>query len=204
MTPLTDFRALVRRDLRDEDALAYRWTDNEIDRAMSRALEEYSLASPRQQKTTKATTAGSRIISLSSGFTDLIKIYRVEFPIDQHPPRYQRFEVWKAEMRLLGDDEGNGNNCYIYWGSKHAIDGTENSVETEHLAIVARGAAAFAATSAAQGAVDTINTGGADVDRDYQAWGAQELKYFYGALKAIRRQLSVNTMFNGRLFYEQE
>ncbi len=204
MTPLTEFRALVRRDLRDEDSAVFRWTDGEVDRAVARALEEYSLAAPREQKSTVATTSGSRIVSLAAGFAERIKVYRVEFPIGRHPARYQRFEVWQDDLRLLGDDEGNGGDCCIYWGSKHAIDSTVNSVGPEHLAIVARGAAAFAAIAWAQSAVDSINTGGQDVDRDYQAWGTQELKYFYGALKAIRRQLQGNSMFTGRLYYEQE
>ena len=42
MTTITTIRALVRRDLKDEDSANYRWTDDEIDRAIDKAVLEYS------------------------------------------------------------------------------------------------------------------------------------------------------------------
>ncbi len=35
---LTQMRAIVRRDLHDEDAANYRWTNDEIDRHIARAV----------------------------------------------------------------------------------------------------------------------------------------------------------------------
>ncbi|HZP26125.1 MAG TPA: hypothetical protein VFB90_03665, partial [Dehalococcoidia bacterium] len=57
---LSDMRTRVRRDLHDEDATAYRWTDSELDRHIDRALREFSLALPLEAKTTLTTSSGSR------------------------------------------------------------------------------------------------------------------------------------------------
>ncbi len=59
---LTDMRTNVRRDLHDEDAANYRWTDDELDRHIARGLKEFSEAIPLEQKATLATTASSREI----------------------------------------------------------------------------------------------------------------------------------------------
>ena len=39
---LTDMRAIVRRDLHDEDSNNYRWTDDELDRHIVHAVREFS------------------------------------------------------------------------------------------------------------------------------------------------------------------
>ena len=57
---LGDMRTLVRRDLHDEDSGNYRWTNDELDRHISRAVKDFSEAIPYEQKATKATTSGSR------------------------------------------------------------------------------------------------------------------------------------------------
>ena len=41
---LPTMRARVRRDLHDEDSNNYRWTDDELDRHIQRALNEVSTA----------------------------------------------------------------------------------------------------------------------------------------------------------------
>ena len=45
-------RARVRRDLRDEDATDERWSADELDRHLERALRELSLAAPREATAT--------------------------------------------------------------------------------------------------------------------------------------------------------
>jgi len=39
---LTEMRAIVRRDLHDEDSGSYRWTDDEIVRYVADAVEDLS------------------------------------------------------------------------------------------------------------------------------------------------------------------
>ena len=59
MTTLTDIRARVRTDLHDEDAGEYRWASAELDRHISHALRDLSLAVPVESKANLEVTAGS-------------------------------------------------------------------------------------------------------------------------------------------------
>ena len=80
---LTDMRAIVRRDLHDEDSQNYRWTNDELDRHISRAVKDFSEAIPREQKTLKSTVSGSREIDISS-ITDRVMVEAVEYPVDYY------------------------------------------------------------------------------------------------------------------------
>ncbi|MBF6601065.1 MAG: hypothetical protein IVW36_11200 [Dehalococcoidia bacterium] len=63
---IAEIRANVRKDLHDEDASAYRWIDATLDRHITRAVREYTIAAPLEQKTTIAATAGSRDLAVAS------------------------------------------------------------------------------------------------------------------------------------------
>ncbi len=64
---LPTMRTRVRRDLHDEDAASQRWSDNELDRHIGRALRELSLAAPLEASSTLATRAGSRGLGGAAG-----------------------------------------------------------------------------------------------------------------------------------------
>ena len=100
---LTEMRTTVRRDLHDEDANNYRWTNDELDRHIAHAVKDFSEAIPYQQKAVKATTSGSREIDIST-ITDRIMVEAVEYPVDKFPRRYQRFSLWADTLALLGDE----------------------------------------------------------------------------------------------------
>ena len=53
-------RTLVRRDLGDEDAATYRWTDFELERHIQHAVRELSLFRPVQATAMLSAAAGSR------------------------------------------------------------------------------------------------------------------------------------------------
>jgi len=57
---INDMRAIVRRDLHDEDSENYRWSDDELNRHITHAVSEFSEAISLEQKEVKATTTGSR------------------------------------------------------------------------------------------------------------------------------------------------
>ena len=191
MTVLSDIRTLVRRDLKDEDAQAYRWTNDEIDRAIARALEELSLAIPREMKSTVATTSGSAAISLSavSGIANLISVDRVEFPIDSMPREYRRFTLYlETTITLIDGQQGDGENCYVYWSSLHTLDGSVCTLQARFFSLLTAGAAAYAALSLAQYSSDRANTGGENVDRDYTFWGRDRLAWFKDGLRLHGRR----------------
>ena len=100
---LTEMRTIVRRDLHDEDANNYRWTNDELDRHIAHAVKEFSEAVSYEQKATKATTSGSREIDISS-ITDRVMVEAVEYPVDRFPKKYQRFALWADTVTLLGDE----------------------------------------------------------------------------------------------------
>src|SRR4030042_1749983 len=99
---LTTMRTLVRRDLKDEDNSNYRWQDNEIERAIARAIAELSRYVPREMKSTLATSDGSREIDIST-LTDRVSVDRVEFPVGETPRQFQRFVVYSAAITFVGD-----------------------------------------------------------------------------------------------------
>lgn len=191
---------LVRRDLKDEDSANYRWQDNEIERAIARALAELSRYCPREMKSTVATTADSREIDISgvSGITGRISIDRVEFPVGSTPRSFQRFSVYGDTLTLIGDTEGDGENCYVYWSCLHTLAAT-STIPTYLEDVLAQGAAAYAVLSQMQYRVDTAGFGGEQADRDYQSWGTAMLKEFTRQLKRFgkSRKLKISTFYEG-------
>ena len=195
---LTDMRTLVRRDLKDEDNSNYRWQDNEIDRAIGRAVAELSRYVPREMKATIATTAGSREIALTT-LTDRVSVDRVEFPVAETPRSFQRFTVYSETITLIGDVEGNGANCYIYWGKVHTLDGSTSTIPSYLEDVLALGAAAYAVLSHTQYRTDTAGFGGERADTDYQSWGTVMLKEFKAQLKRFGRgrKLKISQFYQG-------
>jgi hypothetical protein len=195
---LSAMRTLVRRDLKDEDSSNYRWQDNEIERAIARALAELSRYCPREMKSTIATTDGSREIALTT-LTDRVSVDRVEFPIDETPREFQRFSVYADIITLIGDVEGDGENCYIYWGKIHTLDATTCTLPAYLEDILALGAAAYAVLAQTQYRTDTAGFGGEQADRDYQTWGNAMLKEFKSQLKRFGkdRKLMIGTFYQG-------
>jgi len=195
---LSDMRTLVRRDLKDEDNSNYRWQDNEIDRAIARAIAELSRYVPRDMKTTIATTNGSRDVALTT-LTDRVSVDRVEFPVGETPRSFQRFTVYSETITLIGDAQGNGANCYIYWGKVHTLDGSTSTIPSYLEDVLALGAAAYAVLAQTQYRTDTAGFGGERADTDYQSWGTVMLKEFKAQLKRFGRgrKLKISQFYQG-------
>jgi hypothetical protein len=189
-------RTLVRRDLKDEDNSNYRWQDNEIDRAIQRAVAELSRYIPRQMKSTIATIDGSREINIAT-LADRVLVDRLEFPVDQSPRIFQRFIVYDDTITLTGDTDGNGGNCYIYWGKVHTLDISTSTIPGYLEDVLALGAAAYAVLAQAQYRSDVAGIGGDRVDTDYQSWGAAMLEEFKAQLRRLNRKLKVGNLYQG-------
>src|SRR4051812_22921362 len=117
-------RALVRKDLHDEDAANYRWVDASLDRDINRAVIEYSLASPLEQKTTLTTTAGSRDLSVA-GLVTPVSIDAVEWPTLQFPPARIGYSVWGTTLTMdVVAAPSGAENVFIYWTKLHTLDGS--------------------------------------------------------------------------------
>ena len=184
---LTEMRTIVRRDLHDEDANNYRWTDDELDRHIAHAIKDFSEYLPCEQKATKASTSGSRELDISN-LSDRVMVVAVEYPVDNFPKRYQRFSLWGDKLTLLGDEIPDGSNAYIYYGKLHTLDATSSTIPAQHEDLIAIGACGYAAIEWAVYAVNRVNVGGGITPREFLAWGNEKLGYFKQELRRLGRR----------------
>ncbi|MBI2852455.1 MAG: hypothetical protein HYX84_05090 [Chloroflexi bacterium] len=181
---LADMRAIVRRDLHDEDSASYRWTNDELDWHIAHAVKDFSEAVPYEQKATKATTAGSRVLDLST-ITGRIAVEAVEYPVDKFPRIYQPFALWGDSLTLLGDETPDGANAYIYYGKLHTLDATSSTIPARLEDVVATGACGFAAVEWAAYAINRVNVGGSVTSKEFLDWGNVKLTVFQDELKRL-------------------
>lgn len=184
---LTDMRAIVRRDLHDEDAGNYRWTDNELDRHIAHVVKDFSEYLPWEQKATIATTFGSREVDISA-VTDRVMVEAAEYPVDNFPRRYQRFSLWGDTLSLLGDEIPDGANAYIYYGKLHTLDGSTSTIPARHEDLIAVGAAGYAAIEWSVYAVNRVNVGGGVTPEMFFSWGREKLAYFRQEMQRLGRR----------------
>ena len=197
---LTEMRTIVRRDLHDEDASNYRWTNDELDRHIAHAVKELSEAIPYEQKATKATTSGSREIDISS-ITNRIMVEAVEYPVDKFPNRYQRFSLWADILTLLGDEVPDGSNAYIYYGKLHTLDADTSTIPAVYEDLIAAGACGYAAVEWAIYAVNRVNVGGIPTPEEFLTWSREKLNYFKAELKRLGRRNRVRIRSLYRPYY---
>jgi hypothetical protein len=184
---LTEMRTIVRRDLHDEDAANYRWTDDELDRHIAHAVKDFSEALPLEQKATKATTSGSRELDISS-LGNRVMVEAAEYPVDKFPKRYQRFAVWGDTLTFLGSEVPDGSNAYIYYGKLHTLDATTSTIPEQSEDVIATGAGGYAAVEWAAYAINRVNVGGTVTPEDFLTWGRERLKLFRNELKRLGRR----------------
>jgi len=193
---LSEMLALVRRDLHDEDAENYRWTDEELERHIARAIKEYSEALPLEQKAVLATAAGSREIDISS-LSGRVMTEAGEYPAGEFPARYQRFALWHETLTLLGEEVPDGSDCCIYWGKLHTLDGSTSTLPARDEDLVATGAAGYAAIELAAYSINRVNTGGEKTPQDWYQWGKDMVRHFRSELKRLGRK---NRVRGGQLY----
>ncbi|MBI4236375.1 MAG: hypothetical protein HY688_03350 [Chloroflexi bacterium] len=191
MTTLADIRTRVRKELHDEDATAYRWTDTVLDRHIARALGELALAAPREMVASPTTTAGSRDVSLAS-LASRVVVEAVEYPTGRYPPSLVPFSLWGDTLTLLVDTvPAGGEALKVYYGALHTLDATTSTLPAALEETLVTGAAAYAALEWANYAVNRINVGGEEVWRQYLAWGQERLADFQGQLARTGRRAAL-------------
>ena len=184
---LTEMRTIVRRDLHDEDASNYRWSNDELDRHIAHTVKDFSEYLPYEQKATKATTSGSRELDIST-LTGRVTVEAVEYPAGNFPKRYQRFSLWGDTLTFLGDEIPDGSNAYIYYGKLHTLSAESSTIPAQYEDLIAAGAAGYAAIEWAVYAINRVNVGGGITPREFLAWGNEKLQYFKQELKRLGRR----------------
>jgi len=193
---LAAMRTLVRRDLHDQDVQSYRWTDDELDRHIGRAVKELSLASPREQRALIATTSGSRDVSVAA-LTDLVVLLAVEYPVDSLPRRWVRFSLFEGTVTLLEGAAPQGDDCRVYYGGLHTLDADGTTLPAPYEDLVAGGAAAYAALEWAVHSVDRVNVGGDQVAAGFLEWAKGRGDYFRAELKRLKSRVRVGGLYTG-------
>jgi len=184
---LSEMRTIVRRDLHDEDASNYRWTDDELDRHIAHAVKDFSEHLPDEQKATKATTSGSRELDISD-LSDRVMVVAVEYPVANFPKRYQRFSLWSDMLTILGEEIPDGSNAYIYYGKLHTLSAESSTIPAQHEDLIAAGACGYAAVEWAAYAINRVNVGGGTTPREFLAWGNERLNYFKQEIRRLGRR----------------
>jgi len=194
---LSDMRARIRKDLHDEDSQNYRWTDDELNRHIDRAVRELSLSCPLETKATLTTNAGSRDLSLSA-LSGVVEIEALEYPVGNYPPSYIRFSVWADTLTLLIDSlPGDVQDVYVYYGKLHTLDADSSTIPAKLEDLVANGATGYAAIEWASFATNRVNLGGSDTWRNYLTLGQDRLAAF---LKGLAKNSKKNTVRVHRLY----
>ena len=185
---LTAMRTRGRRDLRDTDASEERWSDDDLNRHIQRALQELSLAAPREATATLQTAAGSRDLSVST-LADRVTIDALEFPTAQYPPSFIAFSLWADTLTMLIDGEPSGSqDAIVYYSRLHTLDDSGSTLAPALEDLVATGAGAYAALDWASFATNRVNVGGAETWRHYHIWAQDRLAVFARALAKHGRE----------------
>ncbi|MBN1189021.1 MAG: hypothetical protein JXA46_04650 [Dehalococcoidales bacterium] len=187
---LSEMLALVRRDLKDENETAYRWTDEELERCIDRVVMEFSRAIPREVRTAVDTVSASREIDIGA-LTGCVMVEAVEYPSGLFPPAYRRFSIWGDVITLLEGEMPDGSACYIYYGKLHELDESGSTIPDVYEDLVVCGACGYAACAAAGYAINRVNTGGQDTPEDWEKWGKARLSWFREQLKKLGRKSRV-------------
>jgi hypothetical protein len=182
---LAAMRSRLRIDLKDDPAS--RWTDAVLDRHIARTVSEYGLVRPREQRTTLATTNGTRMLDISS-LTDLVLIEAIDYPLDKYPRIYVPFMHFADTCELLIDEVPTGQNVRVYWHGAHTLSAVTSTIRIEDEEIILTGAAAYALLEYGQYGVDRLNLGGGDVDSEYHRQGNAYMRRYREMLDDLRRR----------------
>jgi len=151
MPVLADLESRLRLDLHDTDAAAYRWMTADLDRAIDRAVTDYSAVSSLLLVSTVATVAQTRTYPLPAGAW---WIERVEYPSGSMPRNTVActldppvaaggagtFTMLLPDSLLPRDNMGT---ITVVAAFKHQADATRVTVPDHHLDVVLLGAYAY-------------------------------------------------------------
>ncbi len=192
-------RGLVRKDLHDEDAANYRWTDAVLERHIGRAVEEYSEAVPYQAYQDITAVADQRAYLLMS-YTYLKdrpdSIARVCAPwVSTTVWKEARWRVWNNTLYLLDDTipTAAGDVIRVFYGKRHTLDATTSTIPQEHEPLIAQGAGAFAALEWGNYAINRVNVAGGWTAKNWRDWAEPRLTEFRVALVGLKLQRAMGT-----------
>ncbi len=159
--------------------------DNELDQALQRAADRYSLIRQRERKSTLTTDATlTRQVDISS-LVDLYSIHHVEYPDDgNYPLDLAPFTIWGDTLTLdLLTDPSASANAVIFWKSGHE----PSTVPAMHQPIIVTGAIGYALRQLANQHRNTLNVAGDSLWGRISAMATDELSEFMAQLQDLRQ-----------------
>jgi len=196
-TDLATIRAQVQGDL--DDAGAATWTAGEIDRAIRRALREYSVHCPYRTDGTITVATAGREQSLST-LTGLCDVERVWFPYySAEPdllPAWVNFEMrLGASLFLLSrDSPAVGEKMRVYYWKMQTIKDLDSAAATTLPVVdedlIALGAAGYAALEMSRSAVGVVNVSGY-TPLHWRDWAECRLRDFEAGVYAAMGRLAL-------------
>jgi hypothetical protein len=192
MSDLAALRDLVEADL--DDSANDTWTTAEIDRAIQRALSDYSHVRPQEiTASLTALAAAGREISLST-LTALIRVVRIWAPYTaadpEDPPKWRRFEYYGTTLYILdGDEPAIGDVVRVYYTKPQTIKdlasaaATTVAIEDEELIVL--GGGAYAAMQKARSSVVAAGIS-TDTPKHWLSWGSDRMAQFVEALRKVK------------------
>ena len=188
---LMEMRSRLRVDLHDEDATDYRWTDDQLDRHLGKAVRELSTALPSADAATIQTESDGRTVSLAT-LSDLVWVDAVEYPANESPPSYVDFNLRGHTLTLLSEEApGSRQLVKVHYGRMHTLDATSSTIPPHLEELVLSGAAGFAAIDWSGHAINSINLGGPQTWHHFLVWGQEMLNHFRQGLADLSRQTSL-------------
>ena len=193
MSDLAALRDLVELDLDDSGNAI--WSTDDIDRAIKRALVEYSHVRPQQAVGTITLSADSREVSLST-LTGLIRVVRAWYPYTstdpEDPPSWVRWELWGSTLYIAsGDVPADTLKVRVYYHKLHIIKDLEGGASTtipiEDEEIVVLGAGAYAAYQEGRSAVAAAGVS-TETPEHWLRWAVTRMDAFHERLDLLRRR----------------
>ena len=173
----------VRTALGDTAPLTARWSDDDLEAHIQRAVDELSTEIPRQLRTTLTTTPGSRDLDLST-LSRLIAVQAVEWPTAKYPPEYVPFSQWGVTLTINATSAPTAADpVNVYWHAIHQVDAAASTVEPAHDQLLIAGASGFAADQAAAQNTGAISVAGPRSADQWRLFSRQQLQLFRGGLR---------------------
>ena len=162
---LSSLRTRVENSL--QDAANAKWTAEQIDEAITQALQHYSQINPALTIGTVALSAAGREIDIST-LTGLLDVLRVWWDYDSsdpsYPPNWRDFEVWPGDLLYIKDpaEPQSGDVVRVWYARPQTLNGLSAATATTfpptHERIIIQGAVAFALIARAAGRSEKVNT----------------------------------------------
>ncbi len=187
----------VRTQLGDLAAGSARWSDEDLEAALTRAVDEFSIQLPRNMKTVLVATPNSRDLDVSS-LSRLLSITAVEWKTGEYPPSHNRYSLWANPLTIhVANAPTAADNVNIFWHAMHQLDPAGSTMEpwAEHLVVT--GATGYAAEQAAAQNMGAVSVAGPKSADQWRLFGRQQLQLFRNALHrhGISGRLQTSTLY---------